>query len=137
MPAESNLDVLLRGLEPRLHAAEYVFCTLDAARLATVADIAIATFREPEGVTAILPREDAEHLALAFSFPCRMITLTIHSSLEAVGLLARVTAQLAQHGISVNAVSAFYHDHLFVPAERADEAVALLQGLQRSSGKME
>jgi hypothetical protein len=50
--------------------------------------------------------------------------LTVHSSLEAVGFLAAITARLAETGISVNVVSAFYHDHLFVPHDRADEALA-------------
>jgi hypothetical protein len=56
-----------------------------------------------------------------------MITLSIHSSLDAVGFLAAITAQLAEHGISVNVVSAYYHDHLFVTASRVDEVLKLLQ----------
>ena len=58
-----------------------------------------------------------------------MITLAVHSSLEAIGFLAAITAQLADAGISVNAVSAFYHDHLFVPEHRASEALQLLQNM--------
>jgi uncharacterized protein len=58
-----------------------------------------------------------------------MITLRIHSSLEAVGFLARIAAELARLGISVNVVSAFHHDHLFVPAGRAEEAMAALRAL--------
>ena len=58
-----------------------------------------------------------------------MITLTVHSALDAVGFLAAITARLAEAGISVNAVSAFHHDHLFVPVDRADEAMALLQNM--------
>ena len=58
-----------------------------------------------------------------------MITLTVHSSLEAVGFLAAITARLAAAGISVNAVSGFYHDHLFVPEHKADEALHHLQNM--------
>ena len=58
-----------------------------------------------------------------------MITLTVHSALDAVGFLAAVTARLAAAGIGANPVSAFFHDHLFVPAARADEALALLRSL--------
>jgi len=50
----------------------------------------------------------------------------VHSALDAVGFLAAVTTRLAEAGISVNAVSAFHHDHLFVPEHRADEALQLL-----------
>ncbi|RVA88555.1 ACT domain-containing protein, partial [Mesorhizobium sp. M7A.F.Ca.CA.004.02.1.1] len=63
------------------------------------------------------------------SFRCRMVTLNIHSSLEAVGFLAAITTRLAAAGMGVNPVSAFYHDHLFVPADRAEEALELLVGL--------
>jgi hypothetical protein len=49
-----------------------------------------------------------------------------------VGFLAAVTARLADAGIAVNAVSAFYHDHLFVPESRAEEAFGLLQNMSAS-----
>ena len=58
-----------------------------------------------------------------------MITLEVHSSLEAVGFLAAITARLAAAGIGVNPVSACFHDHLFVPAERAEDAMSILEGL--------
>ena len=58
-----------------------------------------------------------------------MITLNVHSSLEAVGFLAAITARLAAAGMGVNPVSAYFHDHLFVPADRVDEAMAILEGL--------
>jgi hypothetical protein len=58
-----------------------------------------------------------------------MITLEIHSSLEAVGFLAAITRRLAEAGMGVNPVSAFFHDHLFVPADRAREAVTILKQL--------
>jgi uncharacterized protein len=63
------------------------------------------------------------------AFRYRLITLNVHSSLEAVGLLAAVTTRLAAAGISVNAVSAVYHDHLFVAPGRAEEACGILRDL--------
>ena len=68
-----------------------------------------------------------------FSFPSRMITLTVHSSLDAVGLLAAVTQVLAQADISVNVVSAFYHDHLFISEHRAVEALQILSALSEQA----
>ncbi len=73
---------------------------------------------------------------LAASFRCRMITLTVHSSLEAVGFLAAVTARLARAGMGVNPVSAFHHDHLFVPADRADEAMEILRQLANENAAL-
>ena len=77
----------------------------------------------------MIRQEEAERIGLSHQSPSRLITLTVHSSLEAVGFLAAITARLAEAGISVNAVSAFYHDHLFVPVHRADEALALLRSI--------
>ena len=51
------------------------------------------------------------------------------SSLEAVGLTAAVAGALAAEGISANVVAAFHHDHVFVPAGRAAEAMACLARL--------
>ena len=78
----------------------------------------------------MIRRDEAEQLGLPYQFPSRLITLTVHSSLEAVGFLAAITAHLAKAGISVNAVSAYYHDHLFVPEPRAAEAPRLLQAMR-------
>ena len=63
------------------------------------------------------------------------ITLDVHSSLEAVGLTAAVSAALAEENISCNVVAAYYHDHLFVPvadAERAMETLMRLTGVNNA-----
>lgn len=70
---------------------------------------------------------------LSFAFPCRTITLNVHSSLEAVGLLAAMTSELAWRGIAANAVSAWYHDHLLVPAAGAEKAMAALTEIRRAA----
>jgi hypothetical protein len=121
MPGEHDLGTLLRNLQPILAEDEFVFCTQRE-----VAGDPVCVFREHEGLTLILRRVEAERLGLPFTFPCRMITLQVHSSLEAVGLLAEVAAALAARGIGVNPVSAYYHDHLFVPVDLADDAMAVL-----------
>ena len=86
-------------------------------------------FRESEGLTLIVSEEAARKAGLAAIFPCRRVTLDIHSSLDAVGFMAAITTRLAASGIGVNPVSAYFHDHLFVPAGRAEEAVAILEQL--------
>ena len=122
MPGQTNLEELLRDLNPVLDTDEFVFCSVPE-----IAGHPVCVFHEREGITLVLRRAEAERLGLAFAFPCRMITLNVHSSLEAVGLLAAITAALAARGISVNAVSAYYHDHLFVPAGRAEEALEAIR----------
>ena len=128
---EENLAALLASLQPKLHPAVFVFCTVKASEVSLEALTPICQFQEPEGVTLILEKVQAEDYGLAYLYPCRMITLTIHSSLEAVGLLATVTQALATEGISVNAISAYYHDHLFVACDRAEEAMDYLQKLAK------
>jgi hypothetical protein len=127
---ERNLDALIKGMKPELRDGVFVFCTIAADAEIPAAINPLLMFREPEGMTLVMRREEAEAAGLSYQFPSRLITLTVHSALEAVGFLARVTARLAEAGISVNAVSAFYHDHLFVPDQRAEEALALLQSMR-------
>ena len=132
MPPIRDLDALLASLHAERNPGVYVFCQLtDAAVLVSLP--ALATFREDEGVTAILPEESAAAAGLPVAFRAAWITLTVHSDLQAVGLTAAVAHALAEAGISCNVVAAVTHDHLFVPAERADDAVAALDRLQSAA----
>lgn len=131
MPGETDLARLLAGMSPRLDETVYVFAILPAGRREP--DGVLMRFAEAEGTTLVLPRAAAEQAGLAFTFPCRRIVLTIHSSLEAVGFLAAILPPLAAAGIGVNPVSAFHHDHLFVPEARAAEAMAILEALAGSA----
>ena len=136
MTGETNLELLLENMRPEMSKGIFAFCTIpvDADIPANISPIHI--FREREGTTLVVSREEAERVWLAYQFVSRLITLTVHSSLDAVGFLAAVTARLAQAGIGVNAVSAFYHDHLFVPHDRADEALRLLRAMSsRDAGQ--
>ena len=81
---------------------------------------------EDEGKTLILLKETADRAGIDYQFPSRLITLKIHSSLNAVGLLAVITTRLASVSMEVNPVSAFYHDHLFIPADRAKDAMMVV-----------
>jgi len=129
MAGERDLAALLRNMKPEMHDGIFVFCTLANDTELPAGIEPRLTFREAEGTTLVIRREEAERIALSHQFPSRLITLTVHSSLEAVGFLAAITARLAEAGNSFNAVSAFYHDHLFVLEQRADEAMRLLQDM--------
>ncbi|HWK63771.1 MAG TPA: ACT domain-containing protein [Rhizobiaceae bacterium] len=129
MTGEKDLAKLLGGMRPRLQDQIYVFASIPSGEDLPSSIQPIMVFREAEGLTAILPASEAREVGIDCAFRCRMITLEIHSSLEAVGFLAAITARLAEAGIGVNPVSAFHHDHLFVPADKADEAVAVLREL--------
>ncbi len=126
MVGETNLDKLLSSMSAELVDGLYVFSTVSDGEVPDGIN-ARMMFREAEGVTFILLKEEADTHGLAYEFPCRMITLNIHSSLEAVGFLARITAALAKHDMGVNPVSGFFHDHLFVPDGRELDAIAVLE----------
>jgi len=123
---ETDLATLIRLMSPSLQPGLFVFASVNAVP-AGIEPVMI--FREGEGATLIVSQDQAASAGLPAAFPSRMITLQIASSLEGVGFLAAITAELARAGIAVNPVSAFHHDHLFVPEGRADEAVAILRAM--------
>lgn len=122
---------LRRTMAPYLHPETFVFATL--ADRTVPEDLApLCAFDEREGRTVIVEAHAASRHALRHEFACRQITLTVHSDLAAVGFIAAVAAALASAGIPCNVVSAFHHDHLFVPLDRAEEAMAALAALSAS-----
>lgn len=131
MRGTCDLATLLRDMMPVIASPTYVYCSFPDGRVPAGVE-AVCQFREVEGLTAIIERSAAQRLGIAHNFPARMITLTVHSDLAAVGFLSVIFAALADAGIACNAVSAYYHDHLFVPEDRANEAMDLLQSLATS-----
>lgn len=119
-------------MKPELHEGEYVFCLFDSIESAQVHH-PVCLFREAEGVTAILPRRSADPANISYSAAFAWITLTVHSSLEAVGLTAAVSGALTEAGISCNVVAAYFHDHIFVPADDASRAMQALIALTRAN----
>ncbi len=85
---------------------------------------------ESEGVTVVATRAEADRRGWPIDFEAAWLTIEVHSSLEAVGLTRALSAALGDAGISCNVVAGFFHDHLLVPFDRADEAVAALEALR-------
>jgi uncharacterized protein len=131
MPGERNLAALLQNMKPEMHEGVFVFCSIPEDKEIPAALTPVHIFREREGTALIVRREEAESAGLPYQFASRLITLSVRSSLEAVGFLSAITGRLAEADISVNAVSAFYHDHLFVPEHKADEALDHLQDMAK------
>lgn len=127
MSGISDLDELLHSMSPKLVEAEFVFCTVSGALKEYVELNPVATFVEPEGLTLVVEKSVAEKAGLSFEGSYSQITLTVHSSLEAVGLTATVASKLASKDISANVIAAYYHDHIFVQTDKAEVAVSALQ----------
>jgi hypothetical protein len=130
---ETTLQILLNTLIPNLHPSTFVFLTFPPEDTPPVGLRTLMSFREQEGLTVICTAENAREQGLETKaiFPSRMITLDVHSSLEAVGFIAVVSRVLAEQGIACNPVSGFFHDHCFVPVERAEQALEVLRGLAK------
>jgi hypothetical protein len=128
--AETDLSVLLKNLNPVASSENYVFTTLPADKLSsTLVSVAKGMFQEREGTTLILPVIAAKQANLQFEGYYRCITCEVHSSLDAVGMTAAMSTALGNAGISANVVAAYYHDHIFVPAEKVDVALDVLTSL--------
>ncbi len=132
--AVSNLAVLLKSMEPELHAGVYAYCVVPRGA-DTSALSSVATISEPEGLTLILSEEQAINAGLSILFRAAWITLTVHSDLQAVGLTAAFATALGRAGISCNVVAGAFHDHIFVPIEQAQQALASLRALQLEAGQ--
>jgi uncharacterized protein len=125
MTAEHDLTTLLRHMRPELHAAPYGFAVAGPAPVAAP----FAMIAEDEGMTVIAPLSALEASGIGGTDPMARISLTIHSALTAVGLTAAIATALAARGISANVVAGFHHDHLFLPWDRRDDAMAALRAL--------
>jgi hypothetical protein len=119
-------EAMVRGMRPALRPGLWVFAASEDAGLRAQA---LGSFREEEGLSLILPLEVAAAAGLPVDQPMRQVTLGVLSALDGVGLTAAVAGRLAERGIACNMVAALRHDHAFVPADRAEEALAALEAL--------
>lgn len=132
MAGEVDLEKLLALLQPKLLPGLFVFCTVSDMSFAAVDKLQpLATYREEEGLSLLLQKEIADTAGIEYSSVFRCITLSVHSSLDAVGFTAAVANKLASMGISANVVAAHYHDHVFVPADKAEQALGVLTEFQQ------
>lgn len=122
---------MIASMTPVLQPGVFVFCSMlhnDDAQAAL--RLARGAFVEDEGMSLILSKADADRLGLTYDAPMKQITLMVFSSLSGVGLTAAVTTELAREKIPANVVAATQHDHIFVPAKKAEAAMDLLRALQ-------
>lgn len=128
MSGETDLAALITQMKPLQKEGEYVYCLYKSMSEAIKLEPA-GLFQEQEGISVILPKLKADEAGLSYTSPMAWITLNVHSSLEAVGLTAAVSAALTKADISCNVVAAYHHDHLFVPVKDAVRAMEVLHAL--------
>jgi hypothetical protein len=115
-------------MKPKHNAGDYVFCTVRNTETIDLNQIEMF-FREEEGFTVILKKEAADSSNLDYFAIMSWITLTVHSSLEAVGLTAAFSKALSENNISCNVVAAYYHDHIFINKKDTEKAMEVLRKL--------
>jgi len=127
MAGETDLQTLLKSMSPMLADGDFVFCTFPNAEYGSHANLnPIASMQEAEGLTLVIPKENADAEGITYDTVFSCITLTVHSSLDAVGLTAAFARKLTENNISANVVAGFYHDHLFVAKTDAAKAMKAL-----------
>ena len=128
----TDLNRLIKNMEPELNEGEYVFVTVkDTENIPR--NITICEIKEKEGITLVIAREVAEGLGLDYSFVAAWITLNVHSALEAVGLTAAFATALGNHNISCNVIAGFFHDHIFVDLKDRDKAMDVLYEMSKET----
>ena len=125
MTGETNLETLLKNMKPCLNEGDYVFCTIDNLGSVNQNEL-LFYFKEKEAITIVVAKEFADENGFVYSTVMAWITLTVHSSLDAVGLTAAFSTALAKENISSNVVAGFYHDHIFVAKKDALKAMNTL-----------
>ena len=133
MAGITDIQVLLKEMKPVLDKTNYVFSTKENLKIDQdiIALDPIATFLESEGMTVVVAKTNADKYELPYDAVFNKITLEVHSSLEAVGLTAAISTALASNDISANVIAGYYHDHIFIPKDKADFALKILEGLAK------
>ncbi|MCS3200404.1 ACT domain-containing protein [Candidatus Bacteroides intestinigallinarum] len=97
MSGIKKLEILLSNIEPVLDERDFVFCSFPLFDWDKIRELTpIGFFQEKEGMTFILNQKDAINKGIDYQSVYRLITLNIHSSLDAVGLTAAFSAKLAE-----------------------------------------
>lgn len=85
-----------------------------------------AMVREGDRTGLVLPLDVATRAGLSCELEMAWLSLTVHSSLEAVGLTAAVATALADEGIPCNVLAGYAHDHFLVPVAHVEAALEAL-----------
>ena len=124
-PGETDLDKMLATLRVERRPGVFTYATVRTPAPELLA-AAHGVVTEGDLTTLVLPVEAAERASLPVELEMAWLSLTVQSSLEAVGLTAAFSATLGKAGIPCNVLAGFHHDHILVPVDRAQQAIDVL-----------
>lgn len=127
-------QAMLAAMRPTLTNETYYFCTTnDLVIIAEILNRSLAVFREDEGTTLVLTKDDASQHGFDLSMPMGRIILEVLSALDGIGLTAGVATALADKGIPCNVIAAYHHDNIFVPDHLGQQAIDILLDVQQKA----
>jgi hypothetical protein len=125
MTLETPVPALLFGAKPEVR--DGVFVLVGGEIPAQLRQLGSVT---TNGVRAvILSKIQADAAGLRYPFAASWITVRIHSSVKASRLTSTVVEALDGAGIRCVVVAGYAHNHLFVPENRTQEALAVLSAM--------
>jgi hypothetical protein len=127
VPGETDLSKMLASL--RIERRQEPVTVVHLPEAVAMGAGVMAVIEEDEGTTAVVTVTEAERRGWPVGFRAAWLTVTVHSSLEAVGLTAALAHVLADVGIPCNVLAGYFHDHLLVPLDRVDAAIQTLKSL--------
>ena len=138
----SDLKELISKMDPQLSEETYYIASVDESQLLNLSSFLSYikdVFREKEGLSIVFSEKIKDHVSVMtekkVAGPFALITMNVNSDLMAVGFLAKMTEALAKEGISVNAFSAYHHDHLLVPFDKKEKSLEVLRTLSSAPHK--
>lgn len=133
MNGNTDLAKVLRSISVDTDSIAYGFASLESDSVLLTNEI-LCMYRENEGLTVVADTNYLRDNLIDFEGPFAKLTIEVHTSLELVGLTAALAKALTESGISANVIAAYYHDHIFVPFDKQNEAIEALMNLRRETG---
>jgi uncharacterized protein len=124
-PGETDLAAMLATLAVQRRPGVFTYIAVEVPTPGLIA-AAHAVVKEGPLTTIVLPVEAAERAGQLVTVRFAWLSLSVQSSLEAVGLTAAISTRLTELDIPCNVLAGYHHDHLLVPIERVDDAIAAL-----------
>ena len=92
-----ELKDILGNLKPRILEGSFVFTTSnDELDHLMKTFKPIATFREEEGITLVISKDEADKFNIKYDSLFRCISLGVHSSLNSYGLISSISRELTK-----------------------------------------